>query len=160
MRRSDSFSELINETSNIFILIIITNSKIYNNLKAISSEYNIVRALHVQSGLITWLDFLLDGSLVSLSNCGSLKIWNVENGELIKSLDSKSQIYSFAVLPNNKLATYSTPNITIWNTNNWKILKSLKANKGCVKSYAIKEHDYFAAGAQEIIISTSKNYQM
>jgi len=56
------------------------------------------------------------------------------------------------VLPNNKLVTYSTPNITIWNTNDWKILKSLKANKGCVKSYAIKAHDYFAAGAQEIII--------
>lgn len=34
----------------------------------------------------------------------------------------------------------------------WKILKSLKANKGCAKSYAIKGHDYFAAGAQEIII--------
>lgn len=94
------------------------------------------RTLTGHTSYINALAVLQNGYLASA--CGypenTIKIWNTNNGSLIRTIQTVSNEFSLAVLPNGNLASGGYPcTLKIWNTDNGSLIRNLKGHTSNVR---------------------------
>lgn len=94
---------------------------------------------------------LIDKSLVSGSNDGVIRIWDIEKRVLLRSLNKqKSSIRSLFVLPNGMLISGSDDSrIKIWNPTNGNLIKTLYGHFSSIICFAIVSYD------KEVLIASA-----
>jgi WD40 repeat protein len=74
-----------------------------------------------------------DNNLATASNDTTVKLWDINTGILLCSLNHSSAVKSMAVLPNGYLATGSCDkNVYLWNLTSGVVFKNLTGHTGCV----------------------------
>ena len=89
--------------------------------------------------------------LASGSRDNSIKIWNVDSGECIRTLSGHSNIVtSLQLLSNNKLASGSRDNsIKIWNVDSGACIRTLSGHSHFVTSLQLLANNKLASGSRD-----------
>jgi WD40 repeat protein len=95
----------------------------------------------------------LDNTLFSGSADAKIKIWNIINGELIRTLSGhNSWIWSLAILPDNTLVSGFDDIITIWNITKGKEVKILHGHNGSIWALVtFSDHSLISASGDSTI---------
>ena len=112
-------------------------------LKVLASWFNKYNASYI----IENKKLKKDGSLASSSFDKMIKVWNTNDGSLIRNLiGHESAVMNLAVLDNGFLASGSFDlTIKVWNTTNGTVEKSLTDRYDTVLGLAVLKNGYLAA---------------
>ena len=112
--------------------------------------------LQLMQILITKLsdNYLGINRLASGSNDNSIKIWNLNSGECIKTLNGHTSVVrSLQLLANNRLASGSDDkSIKIWNLDSGECLKTLSGHTNYIYSLHLLAKNRLASGSNDNLI--------
>jgi WD40 repeat protein len=107
-----------------------------------------IRNLTGHNGTVNALAVLPNGYLASAD--AKIKIWNSNDGSLIRTLPVNSIVYSLAVLPNGYLVSGSfDTTIKMWNTADGSLIRTLTGHSWSVRSLAVLPNGYLASGSED-----------
>ena len=106
---------------------------------------------------VSSLAILDDRTIASGCFNGTIRIWNINTGQTIKTLtdeNHQTHIFCLAALPNGALASgHMDLKVRIWNTTTGKILKTLKVNGGVARSLVVRsDTSYFSKQTMQSIL--------
>ena len=139
------------ENSSLFGGLIIKKNKISLSkecgklLRIFNQHTNLVGAQEVDE---------YSNRLITASNDHTIKIWDLESGDCLKTLtDHKNSVTSILTIPNNKFVSGSTDEtIIIWDLNSYKCLNKLQ-NKSAVLCLCLLSQNQIACGCFDGSIS-------
>ncbi len=98
--------------------------------------------------------------LVSSSKDKSIKIWDIRNGELVRTLaDHSSYVWSLG-LTNDKKYLVSADwngNIFVWDADGWKVIKKYKIPHSVTEIYALSSEMIFLSTLEGSIVKIEKD---
>ena len=91
---------------------------------------------------------LPNGDLATACESNAIKIWNINDGSLKKSIEGHTDIvWAIAILQNaNNISGPYDSTIKIW-SENWELLKSLTQHTDKITSLAVFQNGNFASGS-------------
>jgi WD40 repeat protein len=94
---------------------------------------------------------LPNGDLASGSDDGTIKIWDINEGTVKKTLTGHlNSISSLLVLPNDILASSSVDfSIKLWNMNDWSLIETLKAHQSPIKHLRMLKNGDWASFSED-----------
>ncbi|RNA23189.1 WD-40 repeat [Brachionus plicatilis] len=79
---------------------------------------------------------LPNGNLVSCSSDNTVKVWNISNSALIKSITHTESVWSITMLPNGNLVSgLWDASINIWNLDTNHLIKNLTGHRNSICNY-------------------------
>jgi WD40 repeat protein len=94
----------------------------------------LTQEIQVHSSIVSALEFNSNGNLMSGSIDKTIKIWNIENGEMLKSIEFETQINCIKLIIDNIIVigtgNYFNNNILIFDLNRETILRSFSPRIG------------------------------
>ena len=105
------------------------------------------RLIHITT---TTTKTIPNNKLVSGSEDKSIKIWNVDTGECIRTLtDNASYVYSLQLLDNNKLASGSSNSIRLWNIDTGECIRTLTGHSDRIWSLQLLKNNQLASASDD-----------
>ncbi|RMZ96870.1 WD40 repeat-containing, partial [Brachionus plicatilis] len=98
-----------------------------------SRNGSIKKKLVGHTSVVNQIIELPNGNLVSCSDDKTVKVWNISNGTVIKTMTHTSLVYSIAVLNNGYLASgLSDGTIKIWNVETNQMVRNLTGHSSII----------------------------
>ena len=98
-----------------------------------SKTFDCIKSLEGHTNKINHLELLSNINLISCSDDSTVKLWHIESGELLKSIQFNHWTNCAKVLNNNLLAiSFSNGQIQLYDLNKMKTIKSLLAHSSFV----------------------------
>jgi WD40 repeat protein len=90
---------------------------------------------------------LPNGYLVSGGAGNTIKIWNTDTGNLVRTLSGHTdQVYAFTVLPNGYLVSGSGDmSIKIWDTSSGSLINTLRKHTSWLHSFVVLNNGYLVS---------------
>ena len=97
------------------------------------------------------LAVLPNGTVVSGSWVDTLKVWDVEQGKCLKTLEGhKNSVLALAVLPNGTVVSGSSDwTLKVWDVEQGKCLKTLEGHKDMVRALAVLPNGTVVSGSRD-----------
>lgn len=103
-----------------------------NEKKVLSSldQLNLKRTLLQHQGPVVVVTELLNGDLVSASHDKTIKVWNKDNGECIRTFGEHSdKITDLKVINSFVCSVSKDKHIRVWNTNSFNVVRKYECNE-------------------------------
>lgn len=92
---------------------------------------------------------LPNGILASASVDATIKLWNISNSSLIRTLQETSSVFALAVLNDGKLASGSYKEIKLWDPNNGLLIRRLLNHTDFVTSLKALDNQTMASASDD-----------
>ena len=114
-------------------------------------DWNVKRNLTGHTSPVDSLEISFEGFLISGSSDKSIKVWNIETGECLKTLTGHSgSVFSLAISDEDLLISGSSDKtIKIWDIKTGQCLETLTGHTDWVRSLAISKEGKLISGADD-----------
>lgn len=108
-------------------------------IKLYDTEGNEIQVLKGHAGIVNDVQFVDDGTLVSASSDGSVKMWNSESGDIVAEYVSSEEILKMAVSRKKDFIITGSENgtLTILSTSGLRFMRKLSHHKSQITSISV-----------------------
>jgi WD40 repeat protein len=109
-----------------------------------------IKTLQGHEDDVTVVTMLPDGTLASGSKDSTVKIWNLQSGACIKTLQERAWITSLTVLPDGTLASGSwDTTIKLWNNESRECISTLMGHTDCINDLIVLPNGKLASSSND-----------